>query len=427
MPHSDSGTDEDDVLLVFRRLKEGGQDAEEKVRGWRVVYTKVDEAKLASRHRKGDITAWAPDGKRCRTEAALKSHISFLAPEQRDGARDSNEREREEASSALRQDECAASAFDVEHQAASSLLHVQTTLPRPRFAARNSSLSDEEYVVFLRSKYGMEDGEADQLVDRMQRLHPPPRLRVDREGNESGEQGRERVVILHATHVEDATHPSHCECLDAEECVEAGHDLLLPSSLTQPPPPTLSDRGPRVRSLVGKDALQAMKTYALGNEMKELHRRILMHPKNPASLQALLLEESKLPVGILVQTTGRRRQILLVHVSERERGLGSLVGTHALSILPPGGSLSVDSPACTAKAAVRLWLSLGFMGDESLLTCHLADESAYVGGRSVRLSFTYTKDETEEGKKARCAYLKRVMLVHPAMSSACTRGMRVLQ
>ena len=370
-PMDGGGTDEDGVLLVFRRLKEGGQDAEEKVRGWRVVHRMVDEAKLASRHRKGDTTAWAPDGKRCRTEAALKSHISLLSSAQRDGARDSNEREREDASPPLCLDDCAASAFDDGHTAS------------------------------------------------------PPGSRVGREDNESGEQGGERVVLLHATHVEDAAQPSpgESECWDPEKHVEAGHPLLLPP----PPPPTLSDGEPRVRSLVGNDALQAMRAYALENEMKEVHRRVLVHSGNSPSLRVLLLEESSLPVGILVQTTGRRGQILLVHVKERGRGLGSLLGSHALSLLPPGGSLSVDSPACTAKAAVRLWLSLGFMGDEEILSCQLAEESAYVGGRSVRLSFTFTKDETEEGQKARCAYLRRVMLSHPGMSSACIRGMRVLR
>lgn len=427
-----SGTDDDDVLLVFHRLKKEGQDAEKKVRGWRVVHRKVDEAKLASRHRKGDTTAWAPDGKRCRTEATLKSHMSFLASTQRDGARDSNEGEREDAledaSAPLRKDECAASAFDEEaafneeEHAASSLHH--QSIPS-RTAAVASSLSDEEYVLFLRNKYKIDDGEADQLMDRMRRAHSHPGSRVGREDSESGEQRGERVMILHATHSEDAAQPSpgESECLDAEKHVEAGHPLLLPP----PPPLTLSDGEPHVRSLVGEDALRAMRAYALEKEMKEVHRRVLMHSGNHPSLQALLLEESSLPVGILVQTTGRRGKILLVHVKERGRGrgLGSLLGSHAISLLPPGGSLSVDSPACTAKAAVRLWLSLGFMGDEELLSCHLAEESAYVGCRSVRLSFTFTKDETEDGLKARCAYLRRVALAHPEMASACARGMRV--
>ena len=48
-------------------------------------------------------------------------------------------------------------------------------------------------------------------------------------------------------------------------------------------------------------------------------------------------------------------------------------------------ALAIDSPGCTARAAVSLWLRMGFMGEEELLTCELANDAANMGGRSVRL------------------------------------------
>ena len=70
------------------------------------------------------------------------------------------------------------------------------------------------------------------------------------------------------------------------------------------------------------------------------------------------------------------------------------------------GSLTVDSPGCTARAAVSLWLRARFMGDEELLKCELVDDSAYMRGRSVRLGFAWQKHTTVADEDARLRFLQ---------------------
>ena len=101
--------------------------------------------------------------------------------------------------------------------------------------------------------------------------------------------------------------------------------------------------------------------------------------------------------------------------------VGSMLGKHLLERVEHWGSFTVESPACTARAAVKLWLSLGFMGDSDLLESEIADDASYIGGRSVRLSFSWQRPETNP--EARLAYLENVVRVHPEMATACERGM----
>jgi hypothetical protein len=85
----------------------------------------------------------------------------------------------------------------------------------------------------------------------------------------------------------------------------------------------------------------------------------------------------------------KRGCVHVVHTRNQwtNRGYASRLSRAVLDEVPVRGSLTVDSPGCTARAAVSLWLRAGFMGDEELLKCKLADDAAYIGGRSVRLSF----------------------------------------
>lgn len=71
---------------------------------------------------------------------------------------------------------------------------------------------------------------------------------------------------------------------------------------------------------------------------------------------------------------------------------------------------------------MKLWLSLGFMGEHELLTCTLAEEAAYVGNTSVALIFSWKVRETAHGRAARMAFLDEVARAQPETSAACARG-----
>jgi hypothetical protein len=184
------------------------------------------------------------------------------------------------------------------------------------------------------------------------------------------------------------------------------------------------DASPTVRELAGEDALRTMQEYATSNPtMKHIHEKVLTSRSHPSTVKTLVVESSTgILTGILVYTNERRGKIILVHVREdaRYRGVGSMLGKHLLERVEHSGSFTVESPACTARAAVKLWLSLGFMGDSDLLECEIADDASYIGGRSVRLSFSWQRPETNP--EARLAYLENVVRVHPEMATACERG-----
>ena len=86
-----------------------------------------------------------------------------------------------------------------------------------------------------------------------------------------------------------------------------------------------------------------------------------------------------------------------------------------------GGSLTVDSPACTARSAVAVLLGADFMGDQELLRCTLALDSAYIGANSVRLTFVWEKTRSAADESARAAFLSRVSVAHPFLANVCAR------
>jgi hypothetical protein len=92
--------------------------------------------------------------------------------------------------------------------------------------------------------------------------------------------------------------------------------------------------------------------------------------------------------------------------------------------VPEGGSLIVDSPACTARSAVAMLLSADFMCDQELLRCTLAEDSAYVGRNSVRLTMIWHKKPSSSDERARCSYLSRVRDAHPFLTLVCEKVMR---
>ena len=83
----------------------------------------------------------------------------------------------------------------------------------------------------------------------------------------------------------------------------------------------------------------------------------------------------------------------------------------------PHDSLTVDSPACTARAAVCLLLTCGFFGDERLFKCVLAEDRAYMGGQNVQLTFCWRKTAALVDKTEHHLFLQRVARAHPELQA----------
>lgn len=126
--------------------------------------------------------------------------------------------------------------------------------------------------------------------------------------------------------------------------------------------------------------------------------------------------------GILLHTHGRRGKIVLVHVAQqhRKRGVAARLVRGVQERTPRGHSLSVDSPACTGKASACIFLRCGFLGDEELMRCTLTDGSAYVGGRSVRLTFSWRNVACMALNAAR--FLDRLAPAQPALIATVLRA-----
>ena len=166
---------------------------------------------------------------------------------------------------------------------------------------------------------------------------------------------------------------------------------------------------------------------------KKHHQESLTCLPSRAAIVAVVPRGSRLPHSdarsVLVYTRARRGCVTLVHTRPEwcRRGYASLLAEEVKSHVPPDGSLSVNSPACTARAAVSLWLRAGFMGCESLLSCRLADDFAYVGGLSVQLVFTWQagkrgKNGLQKEEEARICFLRKVRLRHPDLARVCEKA-----
>jgi hypothetical protein len=157
---------------------------------------------------------------------------------------------------------------------------------------------------------------------------------------------------------------------------------------------------------------------------KRHHEKALDHPVPHAALLIVvtsLAQPPYTPRALLLYTRTLRGSVQLVHTRSEwtRRGYATALARAVCDRVPPRGSLSVDSPACTALTAVKLWLRVFFMGDEQLLKCELAGDSAYNGGRSVRLSFVWRAVVTEGDEDARLRFLALVAQKHPALAQVC--------
>ena len=160
--------------------------------------------------------------------------------------------------------------------------------------------------------------------------------------------------------------------------------------------------------------------YAYGITFtKKHHEDALKHPAPQAALLLVVPAGSQPPYAdarsILLYTRMRRGSVNVVHTRDEwhRRGYAMRLARAVQDEAPAHGSLTVDSPGCTARAAVCLWLRAGFMGCEELLTCELADDSAYMGSRSVRVGFTWNKRTTPAAEATRIRFLEKVAQRHP--------------
>ena len=159
---------------------------------------------------------------------------------------------------------------------------------------------------------------------------------------------------------------------------------------------------------------------------KKHHEDALRKPAAAAALLLVVPAAAQPPYtsarAILLYTRGRRGTVEVVHTRQnwcRRRGYALRLARSVQEQVPLRGSLTVDSPGCTARAAVSLWLRARFMGDEALLTCELADDAAYMGGRSVRLNFAWQQNATPADEQARIRFLDKVAQKHPELAGVC--------
>lgn len=159
---------------------------------------------------------------------------------------------------------------------------------------------------------------------------------------------------------------------------------------------------------------------------KKHHADALTHPVEAAALLMVVPVAAQPPYttarAILLYTRSRRGAVEVVHTRTEwtRRGYALRLARAVQEQVPARGSLTVDSPGCTARAAVSLWLRANFMGDEELLKCELADDAAYMGARSVRLGFAWQRDTTPDDERARLQFLQRVARKHPDLAHVCT-------
>ena len=152
------------------------------------------------------------------------------------------------------------------------------------------------------------------------------------------------------------------------------------------------------------------------HELKVAHEKLL---RDPGHRHLLLASTNGSAVALLLFVSGRRGTVDLVHTLREHRGCGHarLLAEKVKELVPSRGSLTVDSPWCTARAAIVLWLGVGFLGDEDLLNCTLHEDSAYDRSntnRSVRVTL-YWRSGIDDATRAQ--YLRRVAEAHPELRS----------
>lgn len=147
--------------------------------------------------------------------------------------------------------------------------------------------------------------------------------------------------------------------------------------------------------------------------MKNAHHNLLREPGDHQLLALSVADETR---AVLLFKAKRRGVVNLIHtLSEfRNHGYARLLAERVKRCVPDGHSLTVESPWCTARGAVHVWVGAGFIGCDEIMHSELQDDAAYArGGRSVTLTFVWcaTLDDS-----VRLAWLKRAAAKHPELA-----------
>ena len=152
--------------------------------------------------------------------------------------------------------------------------------------------------------------------------------------------------------------------------------------------------------------------YCRGTDFaKNHHRKALAELPEDAALLVVVPRTSRLPHAdarsLLLYTRRRHGCVCLVHTRSAwtHRGYALRLARAVVTMAPLRGSLSVDSPACTTLAAVRLWLQAGFVCDEEILRCELSpDDAASVGEeRAAHVRLVRNGQRHDERRVSTCS------------------------
>lgn len=172
-------------------------------------------------------------------------------------------------------------------------------------------------------------------------------------------------------------------------------------------------------------AAAAMSYRAGVGDLKKAHADALELPGPDDA--AIVIEVNYAVAGILLYRATRRGRcrIILTHVraTHRRRGYAVRLVRGLQESMPPRAFITADSPACTARGAVAVLLSAGFIADQEIFNCVLAEDAAYIGRNSVRLTFAW-ESPSPARDEIRRAFMKRVYDAHPFLADICVRNMR---
>lgn len=177
----------------------------------------------------------------------------------------------------------------------------------------------------------------------------------------------------------------------------------------------------RVRVVVEGVAATTRAYLALVDEtMKNAHERLLREPGERQLLVAVRgFAGSEEMCGVLLFDARKRRgNVDLVHTLPRYRhnGIAQALALAVKRQVAAGNSLTIESPWCTARAAVHVWVGAGFIGCENLIYSELRDDASYStrgSGASVTLTFSWSADLDE---KARVLWLRRAAAKHAELA-----------
>jgi GNAT superfamily N-acetyltransferase len=197
-----------------------------------------------------------------------------------------------------------------------------------------------------------------------------------------------------------------------------------PTSLAVPQPTAEQDNVLVLHVVDSETVRKTAWAYAEDVDIEKHHiEKALRSPAAHAALLLVVPPGSRPPHpdtrAILLYTRTRRGAVHVVHTRAEWRGHGfaSRLANAVKREVLHDGSLTIDSPWCTARSAVKLWLGAGFVCDQEILTCQFTDAAAFAAsGNSVRLTFTWHK---RIDGCSHIDFLRLVMQKHPELAITC--------